>query len=208
MSGFELSLIIKHQSMQLQMDDPVRDDFYHHFWQMKGGRSQAAFANLLAAAKKGVANRKVDGVAPPAVTASLGVATVASRSKVEVVRTPRPLIQFAKPSGAQEAVEGAGDAAAATPSATPLAADRWVLRQRIDQARDVLTELRVHASSPAVMTPPGQQRRLALLATLFEKVTLTLTLILTLTLSLTLTLTLPLTRRRRWAWARTPTQDS
>ena len=127
MSGFELSLIIKHQSMQLQMDDPVRDDFYHHFWQMKGGRSQAAFANLLAAAKKGVANRKVDGVAPPAVTASLGVATVASRSKVEVVRTPRPLIQFAKPSGAQEAVEGAGDAAAATPSATPLAADRWVL---------------------------------------------------------------------------------
>ena len=69
MSGFELSLIIKHQSMQLQMDDPVRDDFYHHFWQMKGGRSQAAFANLLAAAKKGVANRKVDGVAPPAVTA-------------------------------------------------------------------------------------------------------------------------------------------
>ena len=112
MSGFELSLIIKHQSMQLQMDDPVRDDFYHHFWQMKGGRSQAAFANLLAAAKKGVANRKVDGVAPPAVTASLGVATVASRSKVEVVSTPRPLIQFAKPSGAQEAVEGAGDAAA------------------------------------------------------------------------------------------------
>ena len=69
MSGFELSLIIKHQSMQLQMDDPVRDDFYHHFWQMKGGRSQAAFANLLAAARKGVANRKVDGVAPPAVTA-------------------------------------------------------------------------------------------------------------------------------------------
>ena len=60
-------------------------------------------------------------------TASLGVATVASRSKVEVVSTPRPLIQFAKPSGAQEAVEGAGDAAAATPSATPLAADRWVL---------------------------------------------------------------------------------
>merc|ERR1719424_340868 len=69
MSGFELSLIIKHQSMQLQMDDPVRDDFYHHFWQMKGGRSQAAYANLLAAAKKGVANRKkFDGVAPTGVT--------------------------------------------------------------------------------------------------------------------------------------------
>ena len=155
-------------------------------------------------------------------------------------------------------MEGAGDAAAVTTSM--MTADRWVLRQRIDeardvlmdpkpkpnptpnpnpnpnpnpdpsanpspspspgpnpnQARDVLTELRVHASSAAVMTPPsnpssspspnpgpypnpspnpspspdpspdpnpnpnpnpnqvmtppGQQRRLALLATLFDKV--------------------------------------
>ena len=29
------------QAMQLQMDDPVKDDFYHHFWIMKGGTSKA-----------------------------------------------------------------------------------------------------------------------------------------------------------------------
>jgi len=51
-----------------------------------------------------------------------------------------------------------------------MSAEHWLLRQRIDLARETLIELRVHASSAAVNTPAGQDLRHALLERLFEMV--------------------------------------
>ena len=45
-----------------------------------------------------------------------------------------------------------------------------MLRRRVCDARETLIELRVHASSAAVMSPQGQQRRQELLNRLYELV--------------------------------------
>ena len=60
-------------------------------------------------------------------------------------------------------------AVAGSPAASgPMASSQWSYRETVERARSILIELRVHASSPLVMTPQGQQRRTQLLQKLHE----------------------------------------
>ena len=91
------------------------------------------------------------------------------RTPMAAVRAPKPLIVMGDEAAAPAANEAGADEAAAAPSAaaaaassepiTPLCSATWLLRKKIDAARDKLIELRVHASSQAVMSPEGQQLR-------------------------------------------------
>lgn len=163
MNGSELQLIIRNQAMQVQMNDPVLDDFYHHFWVMKGGRSKVGAlkpATSTTSTERKTLNNEQIG-------ASLGSGTVVSRSAAQAVRAPKPLIAVAAEEAAEpsEAAEATDDS-----SGPPIRAQRWHVRERIEVARETLIELRVHASSAAVMTPNGQMRRNGLLQRLFELV--------------------------------------
>jgi len=104
---------------------------------------------------------------------------VISRAPSVSVRTPKPLILLpgagAEPAAADAASAPAGEERESDSSAigasdeprVPLASDVWRLRVRIEQARDALIELRVHASSPSINTPQGQARRGEMLEALF-----------------------------------------
>jgi len=182
MSGAELQLIIRHQTVAVQMNDVVGDDFYHHFWMMKGGQSKASTQPLASQPAVVSTERKPN----EQIGQSLGAATVASRTPMASVRAPKPLIvlQDEQPQEGDEGAEPSAPQTTAGPTAeepltaalatsepsTPLAAERWQIRQQIDVARHTLIELRVHASSAAVMTPEGQQLRHSLLQRLFHGV--------------------------------------
>jgi len=166
MMGNELQIIMRHQAMQLQIHDPILDDFYHHFWVVKGGRSKAKPLSTRPAVIS-TERKKTDD---EAVGASLGVGAVHHRTPDIAVRTPRKLLAVPTMSQAAGdmplAAEQANDATATGSGGSlmaPLSAPRWVTRAAIHEARETLIELRVHASSPAVMTPEGQQRRTAFL---------------------------------------------
>lgn len=122
----------------------MRDDFYHHFWVMKGGCSQVKRSALGARKTTVFTERKP---APSEIVTSLGAGAVASRTHASSVRTPKPLIQFGSSPAAEEAALRAPEAAApaAAETASPLGAERWVLRRHIDEARETLVELRVRA---------------------------------------------------------------
>ena len=170
MMGSELQLVMRHQALQLQINDPIADDFYHHFWVVKGGQSRAKGLQtrpaVISTERKKMDDEKVG--------ASLGLGAVFHRTPDVAVRTPKKLLEIPTSDAAAAAGETAtGGAAVAPPpaselaaadsSAPPLGASRWLFRQLIDKARDTLIELRVHASSAAVMTPQGQQARVELL---------------------------------------------
>jgi len=171
MSGSELQLVIRHQALQLQIHDPILDDFYHHFWVIKGGTSKAK-PLLSKPAMISTERKKMDD---EAVGASLGVGAVHHRTPDVAIRTPRKLLEVgsAIPSaGAKLAAEQIADSHAAeggdgsgdgSGGGIPLSSRRWVTRASIHQARETLIELRVHASSSAVVTPDGQLMRNTLL---------------------------------------------
>eukprot|EP00966_Prymnesium_polylepis_P105698 2448018-Prymnesium_polylepis.1 len=81
--------------MQLQINDPIADDFYHHFWVVKGGRSKANPA--VGAAKPTVSTERK---ANPLVGQSLGLGQVLSRAPAVSVRTPKPLLSVASEAAA------------------------------------------------------------------------------------------------------------
>ena len=143
MNGAELQLIIRHQAMQLQINDPVSDDFYHHFWVVKGGRSQAK--PMVEPTKSVSTERKP--VSNAEVGASLGLGAVFSRAPNVSVRTPKPLIVLGGADGDEATAEPTGDATAdeiaPTEARVPLSSSTWHLRKQIDRARDTLIELRV-----------------------------------------------------------------
>ena len=155
MMGSELALIMRHQALQLQINDPVTDDFYHHFWVVKGGASKAR-PLVSKPAQISTEKKKIDDAG---VGASLGTGAAHYRAPDIAVRTPKKLL--AVPTGGAEAPssEPPSAGAAAEESSEPMASSRWKFREQIDTARSTLIELRVHASSPNVMTPQGQQRR-------------------------------------------------
>jgi hypothetical protein len=165
MMGSELQLVMRHQALQLQINDPISDDFYHHFWVVKGGQSKVKGLQTRPAVIS-TERKKMDD---EKVSASLGLGAVFHRTPDVAVRTPRKLLEVptaagaGTPGGAADAADPAEPAAADASAAPPLGAARWAQRQQIDQARDTLIELRVHASSPAVTTPQGQQTRIELL---------------------------------------------
>ena len=164
MMGSELALIMRHQALQLQINDPVTDDFYHHFWVVKGGASKAR-PLVSKPAQISTEKKKIDDAG---VGASLGTGAAHYRAPDIAVRTPKKLL--AVPTGGAEAPssEPPSAGAAAEESSEPMASSRWKFREQIDTARSTLIELRVHASSPNVMTPQGQQRRTQLLQRLHE----------------------------------------
>ena len=167
MTGAELGLIIRHQQMQVQMNDPVVDDFYHHFWVTKGNRSKAK--PLKAATSTTSTERKTAN--NESIGASLGSGQVVSRTKAQSVRAPKPVIAVGGGNGGDggdELAECAEEEESA--GGPPMHAQRWQVRRRIEEARVMLIELRVHASSAAVMTAKGQLRRNALLQSLLELV--------------------------------------
>eukprot|EP00900_Chrysochromulina_parva_P006523 jgi/Chrpa1/15872/Chrysochromulina_OHIO_Genome00024302-RA len=164
MTGAELQLIMRHQALQLQIHDPINDDFYHHFWVVKGGNSMARFH----AAKPAIISEKRMKMDDEAVGASLGLGAVMHKRPDVAVRTPRTLIAVPGPA------EPTGAAPGAPPGPSPLtsmaseggpamSSARWALRKSVQEARETLIELRVHASSPSVMTPYGQAVRTQLL---------------------------------------------
>ena len=167
MMGSELQLVMRHQALQLQIHDPINDDFYHHFWVVKGGQSVAKHLQT----KPAVISTERKKLDDERVGASLGLGAVIHRTPDIAVRTPKKLLEVPGLQSTPTGGGGAGGAPAAesgTPSggdanATPLGTARWVFRQMIDKARDTLIELRVHASSQAVMSPQGQQHRVVLL---------------------------------------------
>ena len=174
MMGSELLLVMRHQALQLQIHDPIVDDFYHHFWVVKGGLSKAK--KLVS--KPAVISIQKKNLDDANVGASLGHGNVAHRTPDIAVRTPKKLLEV--PTAAADTptngdTHDGADAAAAAPSAAaettaPLSASRWAFRLQIEKARQTLIELRVHASSPAVMTPSGQAYRTQLLQRLHETV--------------------------------------
>mgnify|MGYP006133397641 CR=1 FL=1 len=142
----------------------MRDDFYHHFWVMKGGRSQVKRSGLGARKTTVSTERKP---APSEIVTSLGAGAVASRAPSSSVRTPKPLIQFGSSPAAEEAAPRAPEEAAApsaAETASPLGAERWVLRRHIDEARETLVDLRVRSLRillrPSHMAP-GQRKSAA-----------------------------------------------
>ena len=71
MSGAELQIVMRHQALQLQINDPILDDFYHHFWVVKGGQSKAKPL----ATKPAVISTERKRMDQEAVSASLGLGT-------------------------------------------------------------------------------------------------------------------------------------
>eukprot|EP00310_Coccolithus_braarudii_P000844 CAMPEP_0183369788 /NCGR_PEP_ID=MMETSP0164_2-20130417/100602_1 /TAXON_ID=221442 /ORGANISM="Coccolithus pelagicus ssp braarudi, Strain PLY182g" /LENGTH=187 /DNA_ID=CAMNT_0025546095 /DNA_START=20 /DNA_END=579 /DNA_ORIENTATION=- len=76
MSGAELQIIIRHQQMAVPLNDPVVDDFYHHFWQLKGGTSTAKQLAM----RHSKAAVSTERRAPMEVHGSLGVAIISVRT--------------------------------------------------------------------------------------------------------------------------------
>lgn len=101
------------------------------------------------------------------VSSSLGLGAVYHRTPDIAVRTPRKLLAVPTPDaptgGASAEATANGGAPASDAPDPPLGAARWVTRRAIQTARETLIELRVHASSPAVMSPQGQAVRTNLL---------------------------------------------
>ena len=170
MMGSELQMVMRHQALQLQINDPINDDFYHHFWVVKGGQSRARPLQTRPATIS-TERKKLDD---QKVSQSLGLGGVIHRTPDVAVRTPRKLLVVpgpaspATPAALAGTTPGQGPEAptggrASTEGAAPLGSPMWAFRSLIAQARDTLIELRVHASSPAVMTPAGTQLRVALL---------------------------------------------
>lgn len=166
MMGSELLLVMRHQALQLQINDPVTDDFYHHFWVVKGGNSKAK--QLVS--KPAVISTERKKLDDEKVGASLGLGAVFHRTPDVAVRTPKKLLEVPGAAGTPPANEaGAQSAVAGSPAASgPMASSQWSYRETVERARSILIELRVHASSPLVMTPQGQQRRTQLLQKLHE----------------------------------------
>ncbi|KAL1500042.1 hypothetical protein AB1Y20_012719 [Prymnesium parvum] len=164
MTRQELQLIINFQATQLQINDPIADDFYHHFWVVKGGRSRAT-------PTVGVAHTSTstERKANPLIGQSLGLGQVLSRAPDVSVRTPKPLLSVASaaPPPATDPPVGTPPAVEVVAGQPPLSSAAWHLRSRIESARDKLVELRVHASSASVLTAEGQRKRAALLEELF-----------------------------------------
>ena len=101
--------------------------------------------------------------------ASLGAGSATNRTPLAKYAAPKPL--FSMPSADDFALpepEGGGVAVA---TVTPMGGVRWALRQQIASARELLVELRVHASSAAVRSPAGQAHRQQLVDTLFTLLT-------------------------------------
>jgi hypothetical protein len=121
---------------------------------MKGGRSQPKRG--LAAPQVKTSTTRVPASSEH-IMSSLGAGTAANRTPMAKIGAPKPLIGM--PAVETELASPAG---ASVPGAL-LSAARWLLRRQIAAARDALIELRVHASSPAVHTPAGQELRLDLL---------------------------------------------
>jgi hypothetical protein len=173
MTGNELQLVMRHQALQLQINDPLVDDFYHHFWVVKGGHSKAKpLVNRPATIS--TERKKLDDAA---VGSSLGSGAATHRTPDIAVRTPKKLLVVPTAAGSVEdsAASTSETAEAPVPTAptssgAPLASSRWLFRDVIDRARSTLVELRVHASSQNVMTPHGQQLRAQLLQRLHETV--------------------------------------
>jgi len=166
--------VMRHQALQLQINDPVVDDFYHHFWVVKGGHSKAR-PLVSQPAVISTERKKLDDAN---VGASLGLGAVHYRAPDIAVRTPKKLL--AVPSAAAPGVEAPiatsddpaalapAAAAADAPPSAPLGTPAWHFREQVDRARSTLIDLRVHASTPLVMTPQGQQVRAKLLQKLHE----------------------------------------
>lgn len=123
---------------------------------MKGGRSHSSRPTLNAPQVKTSTTRVP--VSSEHITASLGAGTATARTPMAKIGAPKPLIML--PAAETDAAQPA--AAGASVPGLPLSAPRWLLRRQVAAARDALIELRVHASSPAIRTPAGQERRLDL----------------------------------------------
>ena len=107
-----------------------------------------------------------------AVSASLGLGAVMHKRPDVAVRTPRTLIAVPGPAEPTPPAPGAVPGAPPGPTSLPsmageggpaMSSARWALRKSVQEARETLIELRVHASSPSVMTPYGQAVRTQLL---------------------------------------------
>ena len=85
----ELQMVMRHQAMQLQINDPIADDFYHHFWVVKGGQSRAKALQT----KPAVISTERKKLDDEKVGASLGVGGVVHRTPDVAVRTPKKLLE-------------------------------------------------------------------------------------------------------------------
>lgn len=171
MTGLELQLILRHQAYQLQMNDPVDDDFYHHFWIMKGGHSKAKHA-LSAPSTTTTSRRLTQHATNEQVGASLGAGNVSTRPIAAKIAAPKPLIEMGGPPDPPDGAFPSDETGAPPDGAGPpalLSASRWHTRSQVAAAREALIGLRVHASSAAVRTPAGQEQRRVLLERLFSR---------------------------------------